>query len=265
MVGDTVDMSKSTVCRIIKRVSHAIAARSQFHIKFPTTQEEKQRTKLQFYKIAGFPGVIGAIDCTHIAIQSPGGDKAELFRNRKGYFSINVQCVSDADLCITDIVARWPGASHDATIFDSSRIRAILETDSGSHLLGDSACPCKPYLLTPLATPQSTAERRYQKKHVATRNTVERMFGVWKRRFPVLKMGLRLKLDTALAVIISTAVLQNIAQQRGEREPATSVSVIEREPVDDQWDGNPEPGATSVRAQVIASFARRLQTVDQES
>ena len=31
----------------------------------------------------GFPGVIGAIDCTHVTIQSPGGDDAELYRNKK--------------------------------------------------------------------------------------------------------------------------------------------------------------------------------------
>ncbi|XP_064463409.1 putative nuclease HARBI1 [Ornithodoros turicata] len=246
VVGDTADMSKSTVCRIIKRVSHALASLSPMHIKFPTTEEEQKETKLKFYQITSFPGVIGAIDCTHVAIQSPGGDTAELFRNRKGYFSINVQCVCNADLCITDIVARWPGATHDATIFDSSRIR-------GSN----SGYPCRPYLLTPLAAPNSSAEKKYQEKHIVTRNTVERMFGVWKRRFPVFKMGLRLKLDTAMKVIISTAVLQNIAQQKHEHVPESCELVAEHEPVDVVWAGTSEPGATSTRAQIIASFATR--------
>lgn len=47
--------------------------------------------KEEFYSIASFPDVIGAIDCTHVRIQSPGGENAERFRNRKGYFSINCQ------------------------------------------------------------------------------------------------------------------------------------------------------------------------------
>jgi len=34
--------------------------------------------------------VIAAIDCTHVAIQSPGSDDAEIYRKRKSYFSINV-------------------------------------------------------------------------------------------------------------------------------------------------------------------------------
>jgi len=47
------------------------------------------------YAVSGLPGVIGAIECTHVPIQSPGEDDAEIYRNRKGYFSINVQLVCD--------------------------------------------------------------------------------------------------------------------------------------------------------------------------
>lgn len=42
------------------------------------------------------PGIGGCIDCTHIKIQNPGGPDGEVFRNRKGYFSLNVQvCLND--------------------------------------------------------------------------------------------------------------------------------------------------------------------------
>jgi len=37
------------------------------------------------------PGVGGCIDCTHIRIQNPGGINGEVFRNRKGWFSLNIQ------------------------------------------------------------------------------------------------------------------------------------------------------------------------------
>ena len=66
---------------------------------------------------------------------------AKTFRNRKGFFSINVQTVSDKNLKILDIVARWPGSVHDQTIFDNSNINhrflnnefrnSILVADSG--------------------------------------------------------------------------------------------------------------------------------------
>lgn len=50
-----------------------------------------------------------------------------MFRNRKGYFSINVQTVASADLKIQDIVACWPGSAHDQIVFDNSAVRRRLE------------------------------------------------------------------------------------------------------------------------------------------
>ena len=64
-----------------------------------------------------------------------------MFRNRKGYFSINIQTVTNARLMITDIVARWYGSAHDSTIFNNSTIRAQFENGPipFSHLLGDKS------------------------------------------------------------------------------------------------------------------------------
>lgn len=56
-----------------------------------------------------------------------GGENAEKFRNRKGYFSFNIQVVCNSNLEIIDIVARWQGFVHDSTIFNNSRLRANFE------------------------------------------------------------------------------------------------------------------------------------------
>ena len=77
--------------------------------------EPRRETTAGFYRRAGFPGVIGAIDCTHVPITNPGGENGELFRNRKGYCSINVQVVCDDQARITNVVARWPGSTHDSS------------------------------------------------------------------------------------------------------------------------------------------------------
>lgn len=78
-------------------------------------------------------------------------------------------------------------------------------------------------MLTPLADPQNRAEQRYNEAHIRTRNSVERLFGVWKRRFPILAYGCRLKLSTTLAVIPATAVLHNMAIDMTEGEPPIDV------------------------------------------
>jgi len=67
------------------------------------------KTKQQFYSMAGFPNVIGCIDCTHVKVIAPSRNEYE-YVNRKGYHSINVQLICDADLkilnCVVKSVAR---------------------------------------------------------------------------------------------------------------------------------------------------------------
>ncbi|XP_022920357.2 putative nuclease HARBI1 [Onthophagus taurus] len=214
IVADFTGMHTSTASRIISRVSRAIVMLRPQYIKMPSNTEEILAVQNQFYGIAAFPRIIGAIDCTHIKIQSPGGEDAEVYRNRKGYFSFNVQVIVNANLEAMDIVARWPGSVHDSTIFNNSRIRARLENGDFQNgiLLGDSGYPLREYFLTPLAEYRTRPEELYNEAHIRTRNTVERFFGNWKRRFPVLAYGLRLKISTVMEVIVATAVLQNITR-----------------------------------------------------
>ena len=180
--------------------------------------------KLDFWRICAFPNVVGAIDCTHIKIPCPGGENAELFRNRKGYFSINVQAVCGPNLDILNIVARWPGSVHDARIFDNSRICAQFERgDIQDMLLGDNGYPCRQYLMTPVINPQTRPQRRYNVAQIRIRNTVERMFGVWKRLFPCLSTTLRTKLQTSLTIIVATALLYNFIRRRNDPRGGKSI------------------------------------------
>lgn len=50
----------------------SIANLRQEYVKMPLTVEQQAETMQQFYQIARFPRVLGAIDCTHIRIQSLG-------------------------------------------------------------------------------------------------------------------------------------------------------------------------------------------------
>lgn len=70
VVGDFVGVHKSTVCQVIKNVTRAIAGLAPTKIKFP--DHGLNDLKREFFEIARFPNVIGAIDCTHVPIQSPG-------------------------------------------------------------------------------------------------------------------------------------------------------------------------------------------------
>ncbi|XP_011705880.1 PREDICTED: putative nuclease HARBI1 [Wasmannia auropunctata] len=118
-MGDFSGVSTTSAHYIIHRVSAAIARLRPRYIQFPSTEEKIRKEQLCFYNIAAFPRVIGCMDCTHV---HTCGENAELFRNRKDYFSLNVQAVCNSNLEITNVVARWQGSVHDSTIFNNSRL-----------------------------------------------------------------------------------------------------------------------------------------------
>ena len=74
--GDLFGVHESTVSRIIKRVSIALASLYKQYVKFPSGNKV-QEIQRQFMQQSRIPGIVGAIDCTYIPIQSPGGDTAE--------------------------------------------------------------------------------------------------------------------------------------------------------------------------------------------
>ncbi|KAI5637082.1 DDE superfamily endonuclease domain-containing protein [Phthorimaea operculella] len=125
-MGDFAGVSRPTANRAIHRVTAAIAALGRHFIQFPGNSVAIRQNQMEFYNIAKFPKVIGALDCTHIRIASPGGSHAETFRNRKGYMSINVQAICNARLEIMDLVARWPGSCHDERILVHPELMRVL-------------------------------------------------------------------------------------------------------------------------------------------
>jgi len=57
-------------------------------------------------------------------------------------------------------------------------------------ILGDSGYALKPYMLTPIVNPVGHTEMLFNESQIWTINNFERCFGIWKRRFPVLSLGL---------------------------------------------------------------------------
>jgi hypothetical protein len=126
LIGDSNGVDKATVSRAIPKVINAIARRRAEFINMPDNEQAKNKIKQSFFNISKFPRCVGAVDCTHVKIQSPGGNDTEIYRNRKGYFSFNVQGICDANLKILDLVCRWPGSAHDCNIFKNSNVNENL-------------------------------------------------------------------------------------------------------------------------------------------
>ncbi|XP_054745758.1 putative nuclease HARBI1 [Anastrepha obliqua] len=106
------------------------------HIVFSMSSEEKQDANRSFYETCGIPGVVGAVDETHIQMIRPSNDE-HLFFNRKLKHSRNAIVICDHKMQIRAVNGRFGGASHDSRIWNLSGEREYLKTayENGDSVL----------------------------------------------------------------------------------------------------------------------------------
>ncbi|XP_070380697.1 putative nuclease HARBI1 [Dermacentor albipictus] len=255
VVGDLGHVSQQYVSRCVWEITQAICVRLfPKYVRLPTAAEA-QGVIARFYEIGRFPGVTRCIDCTNIPIVSPGGENAEVLRNRKGFFSINVQAITGPELQFFVLVASWPGSVHDSRIFADSRVMALYEQRAvPSVLLVDQGYACLPFLMTPLRDPRTGPEKRYNSNHIRTRNSVERAFGVWKRRFACLRVNLLTKTERSAAIITARAALHNIACMLRDPCPPPNEEHLGMSLPDSTTQGDPD---TLLGTQARSCYIRR--------
>ncbi|KAJ8975996.1 hypothetical protein NQ317_006293 [Molorchus minor] len=122
-------VSQSSVSRCITEVTDTLNNPADTYVSFPQNTEQLQNIRRNFYEKYNFPRVVGCIDCTYITIVPPVHDHPDyreyLYVNRKGYHSINVQFIGD-NLKILNVIARYPGSTNDAFIWNSSNLQTLL-------------------------------------------------------------------------------------------------------------------------------------------
>ncbi|XP_041423090.1 putative nuclease HARBI1 isoform X1 [Xenopus laevis] len=137
-------VSQSSCSRSLDEVLKAIMLVYKSYVYFPSDSSYLNTVKGKFYEIGGFPNIVGIIDCTHITL-CPPADLEHIYRNRKSSHSINVQLVCSFNLKFVDIVAKFPGSSHDSYILSNSSLSERFQQGEfkDSWLLGDCGYPLK--------------------------------------------------------------------------------------------------------------------------
>ncbi|XP_064486033.1 putative nuclease HARBI1 [Ornithodoros turicata] len=192
-------------------------------IQFPCDSASAQDIKEGFFETYGFPGTLGAIDCTHVAIVAPSLNESA-FVNRKGYHSINVQLVCSSEMEILNVNAKYPGSTHDAFIWKNSTLRDALSCNriprTNSWLIGDSGCPLKPWLMVPYAESEAASDSSkatFNVRHQKAWAVIEQCNGLLKSRFRCLHRYRPLHYSPSVAgkIINSCAILHNICLREG--------------------------------------------------
>ena len=174
------------------------------------------------------PQVVGAIDGTHIPIQTPSVEgKADYFSRTQKY-KIGLQGLFRSNLLFLDVATGFPGSCHDSrnlrnsSLFRRAQNNEILtepedvaeNTRIRPIILGDGAYPLLPWLVTsyPFGPALTRLQRKFNKKLSKGRVHVERAFGILKARWRCFLKRLDNQIENVSSIVITCCVLHNICQ-----------------------------------------------------
>ena len=104
-VGHLFGVSRSSVCEIVHEICSAIVSvLLKSYIKFPTADNIDNVVR-EFKAKWGVPQCFGAIDGTRIPVSVPNENHTDYY-NHKGWYSMLIQGLVDANYCIVDICVR---------------------------------------------------------------------------------------------------------------------------------------------------------------
>ena len=175
---------------------------------------------------------VGAMDGTHIGINSPTGDSKIDYFNRKQMYSISTQAVAGGNLKFLDIATDCCGSIHDARILRDPALyiqaeRNILLTEPTDAidrykirplLIGDGPYPANTWRVKPFRNNLnlSQEQKKINRFLSSARVAVERAFGVLKARWRCIPNCLDHNIENLSDVIISCCVLRSIFQMKGD-------------------------------------------------
>ncbi|XP_036146300.1 putative nuclease HARBI1 [Monomorium pharaonis] len=129
------------------------------------------------------------------------------------------------------------GRTHDARVWRASILSNHMQEmyvagRKDAWLLGDSAYPLLPYLMTPkLNEPEGSPSARYTQCHIRARFCVERCIGVLKGRWRCLRKerSLHYAPEVAARIVNAACVLHNVAVKYRVPEPDLYYDEIDQE------------------------------------
>jgi hypothetical protein len=231
------------------------------HLDAPTPPEIAFNPKFYPY----FKDALGALDGTHIVCAPSEADRQNC-RNRKGFLSLNCLAACSFDLQFTYVLNGWEGSANDATVYNDARVHDF-RVPEGRYYLADAGYATRPELLIPyrgvryhLAEWERADRRPHNKeelfnlRHASARNVVERIFGVLKKRFRILKDPPGYDMKVQIHITPALCALHNFIRRHDPEE----ISTIETFP--DEEDHNVNAFGTLGEVELSATVRKAVNT-----
>lgn len=171
-----------------------------------------------------FTDCLGALDGTHIDVYLPPADQPR-YRNRKGHLSQNVLAVCNFGMEFTYILAGWEGSVHNSTVLRDAQYYKGFVTPPGKYWLGDTGYLNMEIVLVPYrGTRYHLKEQRlagkklenpkelFNLRYASLRNVIERIFGVIKRKYQILRTPSEYNISTQTRIILACCTLHNFVR-----------------------------------------------------
>ncbi|XP_020597493.1 uncharacterized protein LOC110037237 [Phalaenopsis equestris] len=211
---------------LVSLSSHVIRA-SDYKFEHIPAEIARDARYMPFFK-----DCIGAIDGTHVDARIPNSDKVA-FIGRCGSTTQNVMAVCDFNMCFTFVMAGWEGSAHDSRIFKSATRDPksnFPHPPAGKYYLVDAGYPMQRGYLKPFpdtryhipdfARASNVTRGRneiFNKRHSSLRGVIERTFGVWKKKWVILRDMPPYNFSKQVQIVFATMALHNYIRRHHSR------------------------------------------------
>lgn len=181
----------------------------------------------EFLNMWNLPNCLGSIDGKHVRVKCPS-NSGSAFYNYKGFFSVVLMAVSDANgnFCAVDVGDY--GRNSDGSVFKHSSFGRLLANeqlnlpststlpnDEGTYefpyyFVADAAFPLCHRIMRPYPTPgQDMKKRIFNYRLSRARRTVECSFGMLTSKFRVFERPINCEVPKCVKIVKAACVLHN--------------------------------------------------------
>lgn len=234
-------VGRSTVSEMLKDTVLAINVVLRHEIKWPIGNRSVE-SQLGFKAICGLPGVVGAIDGTHVSISKPSVGADDYYHFKSGGYTMNCQAVVDSKKRFLDLYIGMPGSTHDMRVLRRSSLYRMALYENlfdarfglegfSPYLIGDSGYPLMSWLMVPHRVHRrfTVLESLFNRRLRAGRCVVENAFGILKQTWCELLSKSDLHVLFMPDVITACCILHNILLGQSADEVAALLAVLHEE------------------------------------